>query len=232
MLFKSIKPFITMWKLPKTIVPISIVIFGFVDLVRANPDIQPGRSPVFTERQNNSYEKLRQSKTFNNPFTFDNLVRLDVCLNFGRDCGQPVADIFCKKWFYMGAKDYQLVSNLGKTKLITDVYDIKRNEFCKGPNCGGFKYITCQGQLDANEKFANPVWQGRQLDYCMTWAKDCGQPVADAFCREQGFSKSLYWKKSTYYAQQPTLLIGTGELCDPAKGNSCNYFGVITCQPR
>jgi hypothetical protein len=209
---------------------ILITIFGSIDLVQARPDIKPNRVPVFKERQNNSYENHRQNKTFNNPETGSD--RLDICLNFGRDCGQVVADTFCKKWFHMGAKDFQAAPKIGRTKLISYVYDIQRNEICTGPNCTGFKYITCYGQLDTSEMFANPVWNGNQLDYCMTWAKDCGQPVADAFCREQGFPRSLYWSKSAYLAMKPTRLMGTEQLCDPAKGNSCNYFMLITCQPR
>jgi hypothetical protein len=209
---------------------ILITIFGSIDLVQARPDIKPNRIPVFRERQNNNYENPRQNKTFNNPETGSD--RLDICLNLGRDCGQPVADTFCKKWFHMGAKDFQAAPKIGRTKLISYVYDIQRNTICTGPNCTGFKYITCYGQLDTSEMFANPVWNGNQLDYCMTWAKDCGQPVADAFCREQGFPRSLYWSKSAYLAMKPTRLMGTEQLCDPAKGNSCNYFMIITCQPR
>jgi hypothetical protein len=212
------------------IITVDNIGFGSFDLVQARPDIKPNQVPVFKERQNNSYENPRQSKTFNNPETGSD--RLDICLNFGRDCGQPVADTFCKKWFHMGAKDFQPAPKIGRTKLISYVYDIQRNEICTGSNCTGFKYITCYGQLDTSEMFANPVWNGNQLDYCMTWAKDCGQPVADAFCRYQGFSRSLYWSKSAYLAMQPTRLMGTEQICDPAKGNSCNYFMLITCQPR
>jgi hypothetical protein len=178
----------------------------------------------------------RGESTVNNPMTSNfndrQYSRLDWCLNFAKDCGKPVADLFCKQSMHMGAKDFSPAPNVGRTKLITSVYDLDRNVVCNGPTCTGFKYITCYGMLSNGESFPNPIWKGRQLDYCTTFAKDCGKPVADTFCRNNGYSHSIYWRKSPALATKPTRLIGTDELCDPRRGNICNNFGIITCNPQ
>lgn len=171
-------------------------------------------------------EALAEDRTFNNPRTGDGEERLDWCLNWARDCGKPVADMFCKKWRFTGAKDFRAESNIGRTRLITSVYDIDRNVVCNGPNCTGFKYITCSGDLGYKQVFSPPALKGYRLDICLNWAKDCGQPAADAFCRTKGFSNSVYWRRDPYVGQQPTRVITTEQICT---GSGCTAFATITC---
>lgn len=169
---------------------------------------------------------LAEDKTFNKPHTGEDGDRIDICLNYGRDCGQVVADMFCKKWRFSYARDFRADPSVGKTRLITKVFDIDRDVVCNGSHCTGFKYITCSGDLPYTQVFSPPAWKGYRLDYCLTWAKNCGQPAADAFCRTQGFSKSVYWRRDPYVGQQPTRVITTDQIC---KGSFCTTFQTITC---
>ena len=41
--------------------------------------------------------------------------------------------------------------------------------------------------LAASKTIAKPMFNGNRLDWCMKWSEDCGRPVADAWCRAQGF---------------------------------------------
>ena len=63
-------------------------------------------------------------------------IRLDYCLSFGRDCGQPAADYFCRQNGYERASDFRKEDKIGHTKIF------KTGEICEreNNNCGGFKY--------------------------------------------------------------------------------------------
>ena len=65
---------------------------------------------------------------------------------------------------------------------------------------------------------------GVTVDYCLSFAVDCGQPVADQFCQNNGFKKatSFEW---TY--MHPTRTLRSGESCD---ADYCGGFTSITCE--
>jgi hypothetical protein len=189
---------------------------------------------------------LAEDKTFNRPtIRFgeeESGIRLDVCLNFGKDCGQVVADMFCKRrWFY-GAKAFRTESGIGRTRLITNVYDINRNIVCNGSHCTGFEYITCSKDDRPSEAFSPPVLKtlsgSYRLDYCKTWARDCGQPAADYFCKIQGFSRAHFWRKDPFVgkSQLITTALVRGKLLGKqlrkpllCSGSGCETFQSITC---
>lgn len=71
----------------------------------------------------------------------------------------------------------------------------------------------------------SPVIEGGvTVDYCLTWGTNCGQPVADEFCRRQGYdgAVSFAW---TY--MHPTRTLLGGEICDQ---DSCGGMTSVTCQ--
>ena len=67
--------------------------------------------------------------------------RLDWCLNWGRNCGKPAADAYCRERGFDTAVDFQKDSNIGDsepTRLITT------GAVCDGGHCDGFRYIKCR----------------------------------------------------------------------------------------
>ncbi len=75
-------------------------------------------------------------------------------------------------------------------------------------------------------RFANPKHPtGYNLDWCFTWAAQCGQPAANAYCRNQGFERATGFAKRGNGS--PTRLLGTGAICSQP---GCDTFSYIDCQ--
>ncbi len=64
--------------------------------------------------------------------------RLDWCLEWSEKCGKPAADAYCGTKGFDKAKSFAIAKGIGNTRLIGT------GENCSGPNCDGFKYITCK----------------------------------------------------------------------------------------
>jgi hypothetical protein len=80
------------------------------------------------------------------------------------------------------------------------------------------------GQL---QTYLNPVQEGYRLAYCDVGGKLCGEPVASAWCRAQGFEKASDWKVAEQIgASEPTMTVVGGRLCSSA---ACDGFSLITC---
>jgi hypothetical protein len=73
----------------------------------------------------------------------------------------------------------------------------------------------------------NPTMSGVAVDICLTWATDCGQPAADAYCRAAGYAVASNFTPRPH-AQQ-TYVIGSGQICN---GDFCTAFGSVTCQAQ
>jgi hypothetical protein len=63
-------------------------------------------------------------------------VRLDVCQQFGKNCGQAAADQYCQIMGYERATKFE-----GEPATPTKVIGSGRE--CKGSGCRGFKFIVC-----------------------------------------------------------------------------------------
>lgn len=80
-------------------------------------------------------------------------------------------------------------------------------------------------QTDA-VRFHGPQSDGLLLDWCKGFGKRCGQPAADAFCRAEGYRRSVRFVQLVDPGK-PTRIIGTGEVCsDPG----CDSFRWIECR--
>ena len=169
-----------------------------------------------------------EDKTYRKPRWKDQ--RLDWCFKWGTDCGQPAADHFCRRRRFSGAKDFRAEPNVGS-------YEPTRvagtDQVCNQPWCTGFDYITCFGPLPHDQVFAPPAWPLEEpkyrLDWCLNWERDCGKPAADAFCRANGFLEAIFYEADPGVGTQPTILIGTNQIC---KEKFCTAFQIITCRAK
>lgn len=166
---------------------------------------------------------LAIEKTFPKPKHGAN--RLDWCLNWGTDCGKPVANAFCKAKGYEKAKAFGIAKDIG---AATPTRLISTGAVCDEPHCDGFTYITCEKAQIAMLTVLAPKYKGNRLDWCVDWSVGCGQQAATAFCKSRGFKLAVAFKIAPDIgAATPTRLIGTGAVCDQ---NFCDGFSTITCK--
>ncbi len=91
--------------------------------------------PPQTQRQQSS----GQTQTFVAPSVRG--VRLDWCAHFGRDCGKPAADLFCREMQFDQATNFAIEPNVGARGVPTLVFG--DGALCQAPQCSGFRSITC-----------------------------------------------------------------------------------------
>jgi hypothetical protein len=82
--------------------------------------------------------------------------------------------------------------------------------------------------LESPKTFDNPTVITAQgpvpLDYCREWGTNCGVPAADAFCRTQGYVKSVDWALTP--DRPPTAVISSKQVCaDP----QCDRIVKVVC---
>ncbi len=71
---------------------------------------------------------------------------------------------------------------------------------------------------------SNPKVNGIALDYCREWARNCGKPAADAWCRANGYKTSVDYAVTS--DTPPTRIISTGKICDKS---FCDRIVEIKC---
>ena len=85
-------------------------------------------------------------------------------------------------------------------------------------------------QIPEEKTFSTPKWGDYRLDYCSTWAADCGLAPATAWCKAQGFAEAVRFEGPERIGVQgtsTTRLIGTNQLCAES---FCDAFHSITCR--
>jgi hypothetical protein len=214
-----------------------------------NPAIVAAQVPVQVQSKSKSkilQESLRvqpdvlapQGKDFLNPTI--NGIGVDFCLNWATNCGKPAADAFCRAQGYAEAGGYTYLENRPPTFVIGDL------RVCDAPGCTRFTQIACQktasaaatvppagqgqGQGQGQAKPASlriqPVTGqgGLPLYECQTTNDQlCRQPVADAFCQQQGFARATGFDVDSRKAKAETI---TGERCTRKK---CRVFDWVVC---
>ncbi|MDQ3233146.1 MAG: hypothetical protein M3Q07_15115 [Pseudobdellovibrionaceae bacterium] len=141
--------------------------------------------------------------------------RLDWCANFAADCGQPAVDAYCNSLGYRTSTYFDIAPDIGRTRLINGAV-------CEDSFCDGFSYIYCRQYSEVIYAPTAPGYSDR-LDICKTFAADCGQPAADAYCQAQGWAKSYAFAIDEDIGR--TRLI-TGAVCEDG---FCDGFQYIGC---
>lgn len=83
-------------------------------------------------------------------------------------------------------------------------------------------------------RYENPIVKSEhgsyaRLDACFSWARECGQAAADAFCRQRDPAKPDAVRFETGVKNVWTTVISSGELC---RGEGCDGFASVTCAER
>ena len=74
-------------------------------------------------------------------------------------------------------------------------------------------------------RFHNPQVSGVALDWCLTWASNCGKPAADNFCRWKGYSQAAGYREAVDIGY--TKILRTGKICN---ASFCDGFAYIDCE--
>jgi hypothetical protein len=74
-------------------------------------------------------------------------------------------------------------------------------------------------------RFDYPTVDNIALDWCLTWAADCGKPAADYFCRLKGYQQSVNFQEAQDVGY--TKLPKTGQICS---AQYCDSFAFVDCQ--
>jgi hypothetical protein len=84
------------------------------------------------------------------------------------------------------------------------------------PTGGGGPYLPKSG-------FHNPTANGAAVDWCATYATNCGAGGANLFCLQHGFATSLHWKT---FSPGRTYVLGSNQFCN---GGFCKGFSFVRC---
>lgn len=85
------------------------------------------------------------------------------------------------------------------------------------------------GSADAQVRsFFVPKLEGERLAFCASTGQHCGKPVADAWCRYNGFSDALLFQREALLRPEARALYAdTGAVCT---GGDCLSFREIKCR--
>lgn len=84
------------------------------------------------------------------------------------------------------------------------------------------------GQAPQSGFFAEAWLNGERVDGCLYFGRNCGQPAADRFCQEMGFTAAAEGAYSHTMTDR-TLVLGDGRIC--ARPGGCGQLTNVTCVP-
>jgi hypothetical protein len=107
----------------------------------SNNPAPPPPEPTPTPKQSEPSGARRTSPPTSTPVEFRLPTwrgrRVDLCLRWSADCGQPAADEFCRRNGFTRASVWKPDESADETLVIGD------NKPCSDPRCTGFAIITC-----------------------------------------------------------------------------------------
>ena len=151
-----------------------------------------------------------------------NGVALDMCKKWGKECGKPAADAYCRAHGYIGALSYKVQYDTPPTRVIST------GQICNTSFCDRIVEVKCfkkrNSFINRVVTIKNPTVGGLALDLCRDWGKNCGMPAADAYCKDHGYKGALSYKvkKDT----PPTRVISTGRICNKSY---CDRIVEVKC---
>jgi len=92
-----------------------------------------------------------------------------------------------------------------------------------------FGSFLAAGSADAAVRsYFVPKLDGERLAFCASSGQHCGKPVADAWCRYNGFSDALLFQREALLQPEARALYAdTGDVCT---GEACLSFREIKCR--
>jgi hypothetical protein len=80
-------------------------------------------------------------------------------------------------------------------------------------------------------RFRYPHVDEMRLDWCLNWGSNCGEPAANLFCEEMGFSRASRYVKDVGTGRRGiySLVYGDERVCS---ARYCNAFELIACTRR
>jgi len=118
--------------------------------------------------------------------------------------------------------------------IFADSLLSQRNEIIKTMPASGLmaqkgdSYQTPGEEI--TERFRSPMYKGYRLDWCLSWAQDCGKGAADAWCQFKGYQVARQFQiAEDIGGSAPTKIISTGQMCTK---DSCDGFKWIECYKR
>ena len=114
-----------------------------------------------------------------------------------------------------------IVQQKAEKERLTDEF-LALEASLKGAVSGGQVGIT-------DNKFYTPKMGGVRVDGCLYWARQCGDPAANEFCKRKGYSKSSGWGVDHHVSK--TKVLGDGKICETGKNHpNCGAFSFINCE--
>jgi len=71
--------------------------------------------------------------------------------------------------------------------------------------------------------FPNPMANGAPVDWCATYATNCGAGGVTRFCQQHGFATGLSWQT---FQPGRTFVLGSNQFCN---GSFCTGFSFVRC---
>ena len=152
---------------------------------------------------------------------------VDWCSSWATNCGWGGAHQLCRMRGHPRALSWNTY-HPGRTWVVGS------STYCNGPVCQGFSQVTCASGYGpgpgpgpgpgAVQRFHNPQMNGAVVDWCSSWATNCGWGGAHQLCRQYGFTRATSW--NTYHPGR-TWVVGSSTYCN---GPVCQGFSQVTCQ--
>jgi hypothetical protein len=165
--------------------------------------------------------------------------RLDWCLVFGEQCGQPAADEFCRRQGFKASLRFEIEHMVSPTQVITS------GARCTIPGCDAFLYIVCTNvprpaERDRGQPRFRPAPQPEQESKYEVLARDKtiapGDPLLEFPAIDvQGFRTARLFIELTSGNQAEAKLVKEARLrvagFHPVPNGSQKYFeGTIPAQ--